>query len=79
MDNLPHVDRSNGTGQQKKRIHQIILGKDGKAKMEESSLYDIDHQPFSNKFRQTISSGWRKPTPSVRISNKSQQREEKLD
>jgi DNA modification methylase len=28
LDNLPSVDRAKGTGQQKKRIHQIILNKD---------------------------------------------------
>lgn len=77
-DNLPTVDRSKaGTGQQKKRIHQIILSKESKEPPEEISLYDIDQRPFANKFHQTIATGWRKPGPSsFRASiNKSQQRD----
>jgi hypothetical protein len=66
-----------GTGQQKKRVHQIILSKESKEPTEEISLYDIDQRPFANKFHQTITSGWRKPGPaSFRASiNKSQQRD----
>jgi hypothetical protein len=80
LDNLPTVDRSKGvgTGQQKKRIHQIILSKESKEAPEEISLYDIDQRPFANKFHQTIATGWRKPGPtSFRSSvNKSQQQKE---
>lgn len=40
------------------------------------SLYDIDQQPYGNKFRQTIATGWTKPNPSLRTSTrKSQQKE----
>lgn len=76
-DNLPAVERGKvGTGQQKKRIHQIILSKESKEPPEEISLYDIDQNPFVNKFHQTITTGWRKPGPaSFRASvNKSQHR-----
>ncbi len=78
MENLPAVDRTKGTGQQKRRIHQIILS--SKEKHEEVSLYDIDQQPFENKFRQTIGTGWTRPVPSLRTSTrKSHQKEEKKE
>lgn len=76
MENLPTVDRGKATGQQKKRIHQIILNT--KEKPEEISLYDIDQQPYgNNKFRQTIATGWTRPTPTpLRTSTrKSHQKE----
>jgi hypothetical protein len=75
LENLPTVKA--GTGQQKKRIHQIILSKESKEAPEEISLYDIDQRPFASKFHQTITTGWRKPGPaSFRASiNKSQQRD----